>query len=174
MANTYVKIATVSVGVLGASTIDFTSIPATYTDLLLSISARTNLAVGDWSTSYIQFNGSTSGYSDRTLAGNGSTAFSFSTAGGGTKGYLGDIPMANNTSNTFGNQNVYIPNYAGSTNKSISSDSVQENNATLSQADFSASLWSNTAAITSIKLLLDPTYSFVQYSTATLYGILKS
>jgi hypothetical protein len=35
MANTYEAIATVEVGSGGASTIDFTSIPSTYTDLVL-------------------------------------------------------------------------------------------------------------------------------------------
>jgi hypothetical protein len=172
---TYIQIgSTVTVGAGGASTIDFTSIPGTYTDLVLILSARSNLASGSWATSYIQFNGSTTGYSDKGLAGNGATAFSFSNAGSTTKAFVGDIPMANNTASTFSNHTIYIPSYAGSTNKSISVDSVQENNGTTSQADLIAALWSNTAAITSIKLLLDAGQSFVQYTTASLYGISKS
>jgi len=69
---------------------------------------------------------------------------------------------------------LYIPNYAGSANKSASSDSVRENNATGSiQLRLVASLWSNAAAITSVKLV--PDYgNFAIYSTATLYGIKNS
>jgi hypothetical protein len=40
MANTYEAIATVEVGSGGAATIEFTSIPATYTDLVVKVSAR--------------------------------------------------------------------------------------------------------------------------------------
>jgi hypothetical protein len=40
MANTYEAIATVEVGSGGAADIEFTSIPGTYTDLVLKLSAR--------------------------------------------------------------------------------------------------------------------------------------
>jgi hypothetical protein len=74
------------------------------------------------------------------------------------------------TASTFGSGLIYIPNYAGSTNKSYLTDWVTENNATAAYAGFTAGLLSNTAAITDVTL----TGSFVQYSTATLYGISKS
>jgi hypothetical protein len=47
---------------------------------------------------------------------------------------------------------MYIPNYAGSSNKSVSIDAVTENNATAAEANLVAGLWSSTAAITSITL----------------------
>jgi hypothetical protein len=50
---------------------------------------------------------------------------------------------------------------------------VTEDNATLAWAYLSAALWSNSAAITSVKLIPNAG-TFVQYSTATLYGINKS
>ena len=76
------------------------------------------------------------------------------------------------TSNTFGNSELYIPNYAGSTNKSSSADAVAESNTTTVFAYLNAALWSSTAAITSITLTPDAGgANFVQYSTATLYGI---
>ena len=42
MADTYTLISSVTVGAGGASSIDFTSIPATYTDLLVKFSLRTD------------------------------------------------------------------------------------------------------------------------------------
>jgi hypothetical protein len=164
MANTYVKIATVSVGVLGASSIDFTSIPSTYTDLNLVLSLRTTTQ----DSVNISFNGSTSSFTSRFLEGSGATA----TSGTGTRYVV--FPLTT-TSNTFSSSGVYIPNYAGSTNKSYSIDSVSEANATTAYADLVAGLWSSTSAINQITISLATGGNvFVQYSTATLYGILKS
>jgi hypothetical protein len=66
MATTYEAIATVEVGSGGATDIDFTSIPGTYTDLLVYLSGRrTTAAESDLA---VQFNGDTAGnYSWRML-----------------------------------------------------------------------------------------------------------
>ena len=56
------------------------------------------------------------------------------------------------TSSTFSSHSVYIPNYAGSNNKSTSSDNASENNATTAYIYLMAGLWSNSAAITSIAI----------------------
>jgi hypothetical protein len=173
MANTYVKIASVSVGVLGAATMDFTSIPATYTDLQVLISARSSKGTTADSL-WIRFNGSSTSYSDRTLYGSGSAASSFSNAASGTAIYSGELNGSTSTASTFSNCSFYIPNYAGSTNKSTSTDAVDENNATAADAALTAGLWSNTAAITQITILPSTGPLFVQYSTAALYGIKKN
>jgi hypothetical protein len=165
MANTFVKIASVTVGSGGAATIDFTSIPSTYTDLVVKLSARVNVADDQ---TWITLNSSTSGFSNRVLYGDGSTAASTSVAR-----FIGYHNRSDVTANTFGNAEFYIPNYAGSSNKSMSSDSVWEQNGTTAYQALSASLWSNTAAITSITLT-PQSGSYVQYSTATLYGIKNS
>ena len=80
------------------------------------------------------------------------------------------------TPNTFSNGEMYVPNYAGSTQKSASLDSVAENNASTAYMAMQAGLWTGTAAITSIALTPDTSTSpsFSQYSTATLYGIKNS
>jgi hypothetical protein len=169
MANTYVKIgSTVTVGSGGAATIDFTSIPATYTDLLIKLSSRSS-DIGSSTGVVMQFNGSSASLTYKLLEGSGSAAASYS----GSTGRIGVTDATGSTASTFGNLEAYIPNYAGSTNKSSSIDSVQENNASTAYADLSANLWSNTAAITSISLSLQAG-NFAQYSTASLYGILKS
>lgn len=173
MPDTFIKIATVTVGSGGANSIEFTSIPSTYTDLCVKVSARQNGSNVDNNTT-IQFNNSTSSYSSRALYGTGSAAGSF-TSGATTEAQIGYSPGANATSNTFGNIEVYIPNYTGSNYKSFSSDGVAESNTTGVDSMLAAGLWSNTSAITSIKIRdYQGSYNFVQYSTATLYGISKS
>jgi hypothetical protein len=169
MANTYIQIGnTVTVGSGGAATIDFTSIPATYTDLIFVFSLRQSAANNNIRLSV---NGTTSGYSESVLYGNGSAAFS--TTAGTSYFNLLYTDGSGETASTFGNGQVYIPNYAGSTNKSMSADTVSENNATSALAVLTALLWSNTAAITSLSLA-PVSGTWVQHSTASLYGIKKN
>lgn len=171
MATTFTKIASVSVGSGGASSIDFTSIPSTYTDLCIKISTRTNRAAYD-EVLKISFNGSSSNFSWRLLNGSGSSVNSYN---GTTNIMAGRSVSATGTASTFSNNEVYIPNYAGSTNKSFSVDAVVDNNsATDNDLDLHAGLWSNTAAINQITLTPDTGATLQQYSTATLYGINKS
>lgn len=173
MANTYEAIATVTVGSGGASSMDFTSIPATYTDLVVKLSSRDNRSSATGTDVYIGFNGVTTNLSMRRLYGDASAVYSDS----GSTGNIGIESASTATASTFGNIEVYIPNYAGTNNKSYSADGVSENNASGAGAAFAqltAGLWSNTAAITSIKLTPVSGNSFVQYSTATLYGIKNS
>ena len=170
MPNTFIKIASVTVGSGGASSIDFTSIPSTYTDLCVKLSVRTNRAGSVDDDVYIKLNGATTNFTYRYLRGNGTSVNSSN----GSVGWVAAVPCANATASTFGNAEVYIPNYASANYKSISSDNVTENNATESYALFQAVLWSNTAAITSVGFTSGTSNNFVQYSTATLYGIKSS
>lgn len=170
MANTYTKIATVNVGLLGASSIDFTSVPQGYTDLKVVLSVRTTRASTD-DLINVNFNGVSTNQSSRWLQGNGTSASS------GTYGsnlYLAWVNAASNTANTFGNAEMYIPNYTSANFKSISTDGVFETNSTTALAGLTAGLWSSTAAITSITITSVFSASFIQYTTATLYGISKS
>jgi hypothetical protein len=167
---TYKLISSVTVGSGGAANITFSSIPATFTDLLIKVSARTNRA-DDSDDLYLTFNGISSGYSTRNLEGGGTTVSSDSFAGISTKIGRMSQNAANNTANTFGNAEVYIPNYTSSKIKSISIDNVREHNGTYGSLNFIAGLWSYSGqpAITSITFT--PNGNFVQYSTAYLYGI---
>jgi len=172
MATTYEAIATVTVGSGGAANIEFTSIPATYTDLNILLSLR-QTATGGTNVN-MAFNNSTTGYSNRNIISAAGTVVSESTILGTSSIKVGFIPENTNyTANTFSNQYVYIPNYAGSTNKSVSTDNAMENNSTSVYFGLFAGLWSNTAAITSIKLTPE-NGNFVQHSSATLYGIKNS
>ena len=173
MANTYILIASSTVGSGGASTIDFSSIPSTYTDLLLKVSLR-NSSANDRRILFIRFNGLTSGYTDTSIRGYNASALSQTDNGGTNSTPVWDLPAANATANTFSNQEIYIPNYASSAQKSISSDGIGENNgANGAIAGLTAALLNTTSAISSMSLFCSPG-DFVQYSTAYLYGIKKS
>lgn len=176
MANTYEAIATVTVGSGGAATIEFTSIPASYTDLAIKLSGRSTLGqIFGGGTLRFNNDSAQTKYNTRRVYGDGSTASSNSwTAGTDSDGIKGwNVVGANATASTFSSQDFYIPNYAGSTNKSVSIDEVTENNATTSFAGCFAGIWFNTAAITSIQLVANSGTTFTQHSTATLYGIKK-
>jgi hypothetical protein len=174
MATTFTKIASVSVGSGGSSSISFTSIPSTYTDLVLKVSLRE--ATANNGVAKLKFNSSATSYTARLLWGNGSS-FGSSTnyTGGGTYyGTDGSSNGSSNTVNSFASAEYYVPNYAGSNFKSISFDGGAETNATAIFLGLSAGLWSNTAAITSIDITEFSGTNWAQYSTATLYGIKKN
>ncbi len=171
MANTFVKIASVTVGAGGAASMSFSSIPSTYTDLCVKVSSRSTRTAGAIDYVKMYFNGSTANGTTVALYGDG-TAYS----GTDTK-IIGSTSTNQNTANTFGSAEFYIPNYAGSTNKSVSIDAVSENNSGTTgnyNLNLSAGLWSSTSAITSITLESAFGNNWMQYTTATLYGISKS
>lgn len=157
-------IQTITVGSGGAAAIEFTSIPQDGTDLFVVLSAR-----GDTNNDLkMEFNGVTTGYTRRALYGNAGSALSFSAS----NAFPGVINTSTNTANTFGNTALYVPNYTLSNNKSISSDSLYENNDSSTYLlGLYAMLWSNTAAVTSIKISTGG--NLVQHSTASLYKFTK-
>ena len=170
MANTYTLIEAKTLTTTTAS-VTFSTIPATYTDLLLKISSRNN---DIYNEIHFRFNGNTgNNYSGINVYGNGSSAISSSSSSISSLQNLTVQSVSTQTASTFGNVELYIPNYNSSNNKSISADGVQENNATSAQAMLGAGLWAQTNAITSIEAF--PSIgSFVQYSTFYLYGISNS
>jgi hypothetical protein len=148
-----------------AASVTFANIPQTgYTDLKVVVSAR-DTSSSDAKGSYytIAFNGGSS-YAGRYLQGNGSSAIS------GVLAQLAGISTTStSTSNTFCNDEIYIPNYTSTSAKSYSVDTVTENNATGAYATLVAGSWSG-AAVTTITFT-PSVGSFVQYSTFSLYGI---
>jgi hypothetical protein len=164
-------IATVTVGAGGAASIDFTNIPQTFTDLVVKLSGRSARSAQQADNLFITLNASGTGYTYRNLSGTGTAAGSANYA----SRYVSlALTAAGSTASTFSNIEIYIPNYASTTqNKSISTDAVSENNASNAQMDMNATLWANTAAITSLTLVPEVS-TFVQHSTATLYGIKNS
>lgn len=169
MPNTFVKIASASAGSGGAVNFDFQNIPQNYTDLQILLSLR---ATSTNPTLIYYFNNdtTTANYTFRNINANGSTVASNSA----TQPWIGAaVNDSSLTASVFANAVIYIPNYTSSNYKSVSSDGVNENNATTTNMALTASLWSSTAAINRITL---DAYGgdFAQYSTATLYGIKSS
>ena len=164
MPDTFIKIASVTVGAGGSASISFTSIPATYTDLVVKVSTRNT---GGSTGNFANYTLNSTTPTGRVLYGNGASAASDSSqyahidTGGGA------------TASTFANSEIYIPNYAGSNNKSFSVDGVAENNGTTGFDVLAAGLASTTAAITSVTIS-PQSGSYAQYSTAVLYGIKSS
>jgi hypothetical protein len=155
-----------------AASITFSSIPQTFTDLYLVTSLRTTRNTGDFDGLFLRINGSSaSEYSARLLYGTGS--------GGGASLSTTQAELIYHhyavtniqTANTFANAAMYIPNYTSSSAKSISTDSVTEVNGTTNIMNISAGLWNNSSAITSISFGSNSSSDFMQYSSATLYGI---
>jgi hypothetical protein len=175
MPNTFTLIASSTAGSGGAADFTFSSIPSTYTDICVFLSGRSTASFTR-RILRLRINGSstTSDYSARDLIGSGSAASS-GTQAPGDSSYIQifDLPAANATANTFGNISIYIPNYANSsTYKSISVDSVAEDNATAAYMSLLAGLYNQNTAISQIYLAPD-SGNFAQHSTAYLYGIKK-
>lgn len=169
MANTYILIAGSTVGSGGASSIVFNSIPQTYTDLLIKISARTNDSGANNSWNLVFTLNSTSTISSIAFRAFGS-GYTYGTA---TDSVLRMLEPSDYTASTFSNSEIYIPNYTNSSNKSWSASGVNENDGTDTAAALVAGLTSITAPVTSITLA-PKSGSFVQYTTAHIYGIKNS
>jgi hypothetical protein len=165
MAN-YILLERITVGAAGASSVTFSNIPQTgYTDLLVKVSARGSTAQV-YDVLNMSFNG-TSTFNWKKIEGSGSAA---SSASGTSNNNIAVMTGSSATANTFGTADIYIPNYTSSGNKSVSVDSVSENNATTAYTDMYASLWTGTGAITQISFT-PQTSPFAQYSTFSLYAL---
>lgn len=176
MATTYTLI---SSNVLSATTasITFSSIPQTYTDLVLRMSYRTDAAGLFGSNPAIRFNSdSAANYSYTFLEGNGSAASSTRESSINAL-YMQSSDSAGNTANTFTSNEVYIPNYTGTANKPISQFKVGEQNATAAEMHAFASLYRGSSAISTILIAAASNMvsnNFVSGSSFYLYGIKKS
>lgn len=150
------------------TSITFANIPQTgFNDLKIVASTRTT-GGNQGEVVNIAFNGSSSNITGRLVyidypnaVSTTTTSNGFWTNGGGA------------TANTFSNSELYIPNYAGDTNKSWNTDSVLENNGG-TYSLLLAGLWSQTTAISSITFTPGASQSFVANSTFSLYGIAAS
>jgi len=165
MPATYEAISSTTLG-SAASSITFSSIPGTYTDLRIVCVGKSN-ANGQW---YVRFNGlSTSLYSYTNISGSGSAAASAAATN--------DNAMYFNYSDTYSTTQpamitMDIFSYAGSTNKtSLLTYNGDRNGSGI--VERTVGLWRSTAAITSVGIF-DNSGSFTTGFTATLYGILKA
>ena len=169
MANTYTLIEAKTLASSTAS-VTFTSIPQTFTDLLVKLSVRQD---GANAGLFLRPNSSTSNLTHRKIIGDSSSA----TSDSGSIIFI-LCNFSSSTSNTFTNSEVYIPNYTSSNYKSVSADSVVENNTTsagLAFVGLIAGLWSDATAISSLNFVPEGGGAqFVSGCTFYLYGIKNS
>ena len=170
MATTYTLISS-NVLSSSAASVTFSSIPATYTDLVLKCSMRLSDASAT-ATVKVWFNSDTdNNYSLTYLRGSGSAVASARTS---SSPYFSTGQANGNTAtaNTFTSAELYIPSYTVSQNKSFSSISAQEDNSSTAYIEARAGLWRNTATMTSISLQpIDAGINFLSGSSFYLYGI---
>jgi hypothetical protein len=160
MASTYTPIATTTLGT-AESSVTFSSISGSYTDLVLVCAVKNTENTGDEVA--FRLNSDTgSNYSRTRIFANGSTVSS-GRALNTTKGALGI-----NSTAEFSTVIANFQNYSNATTyKSVISRGSDASNYVSSYV----SLWRNTNAITSIVLLPDSGTTLTSGSTFTLYGI---
>lgn len=158
------SIATVTVGSGGASTITFSSIPATYQHLQIRIFAKAT------ASAYLRgrLNGSSTGYANHYLDGNGVSATSGADINNTWFFVYGTV--ANTTSGVFAAGIMDILDYAN-TNKNTTIktlNGVDYNGG--GNAAINSGFWNNTSAVNEIVFDLN-TGNFAQHSHFALYGI---
>ena len=150
------------------SSVTFSAIPATYTDLVIRASIRSDVATTGGALNLV-VNSQTSGFSSTNIFGDGTAAAGESKTAETKYIFRRSVTGTSNTSNTFASVEIYIPNYAGTTAKVASAFLVTENNTTSdAQINAFANLNTNTAAITDLSLQFT---NFVSGSSFYLYGI---
>jgi hypothetical protein len=158
----------VQVGSAGASTISFTSIPATYKHLQIRALARSTQAegVGDFSISY-NSDTTNGNYAYHRLIAEGTTVYAQGSTSSRSAGF---ISGANNTSGVFSGVVIEILDYAStSKNKTLRTLNGYDNNGSGWLGIYS-NLWINSStAISSISFTCNS--NFAQYTQFALYGI---
>jgi hypothetical protein len=169
MANTFTLIQSQTLS-SNAVSLDFTSIPNTYTDLVLYVSTRNVTTTEQWLS--VGFNNNTSNYAMMFLWYDGGTLRG--AAPTNQPPFLSSLADQNSPANTWSNGQIYIYNYASAIGKSYTGWSAQ---ATTSSSNsywgFSGSKWANTAAISTINITTRqaPSVAISSGSTFYLYGI---
>jgi hypothetical protein len=150
-----------------AASVTFSAIPSTYTDLVIRWSVNTSSTLDG----ALYFNGTlgTTNYSRTALSGNGASATSTRNS---DREYIDLDYIGSAAANTFASGEMYLPNYAGSNNKPLSTVSALEANSTTAYLRNNAGLARVTAAVTSITISVPVTFS--AGSSFYLYGIKNS
>lgn len=150
-----------------AASVTFSSIPQNYKSLKIAVSGRNTDATSNAPGMRVALNGSTANFTVKVLYGSGTAVGSYSDTN--EIAWTGGDQV---TTNVFASSEIHFSNYSStSVAKSISSESVIENNATVGYPVMSGMIWSNTSAITSI--ILSPNNQSWKFGTTfTLYGLI--
>jgi hypothetical protein len=147
------------------SSVTFSSIPATFTDLVLVLSLTNNSGVTAPAV-YVRVNGDTgSNYSTTMVYGTGSAAGS----GRGSNNTYALINWLGGGSNSIIVNGIV--NFLDYSNTTTFKTLIHRYNNSSAEVDAGVSLWRSTSAINSITVLDTTTRDFVSGSTFKLYGI---
>ena len=156
MPSTYTPIATTTLG-SNSSSVTFSSISGTYTDLILVIAGT--MSSGDATS--VQVNSDTgSNYSSTRLYGDGTTAYSDRLTSQ-TRSALGLMMPA---------QSVFTVHFMNYSNTTTNKTFLGRSSAASGYVEAAVGLWRNTAAITSITATTAG-QTYQTGSTFTLYGV---
>lgn len=156
------------------ASVTFSSIPQTYTDLVLKMTLRAESPNPAGDRIKVVFNGSSSSiYSATNILGSGSSGFGSSNLSNQTFLTLRYTNEDGMTANSFGIAELYIPSYTSSNNKPMGGISVQETNITNARMSATAGLFRSSSAISSIELLPFE-LNWASGSSFDLYGIKNS
>jgi hypothetical protein len=174
MPNTMTLISATTVGSGGTAGVTFSSIPQTYTDLLLKISYRSDrTSPNDYLR--VKFNSATTGFIDRNINQSGGTSTASENNNATTYAFMYGLNGNTATASTFGSIDMYIPNYSTAMIKTWWSDSITANNATFTQSALTGGKWNDTAAITELYIASHDTAKIIlEHSSIYLYGIKNS
>ena len=162
---------------LGGATasVTFSSIPSTYNDLKLVVSAKGD-SIQNWVKINLNLNSDTAtNYSDTNLVGNSSAVTTSRQTSVTVDGSIA-VNAVTAIGNPFGSTEIYFPNYNSTGSKPFFDIDVTENNgvvATNVQTQAIAHLYRGSSGISSITLT-PASGNFVQYSSFYLYGIKNS
>lgn len=160
MPNTYESIATQTLG-SATSTVTFSSIPSTYTDLVAVFQGGSSTDANI----RMQVNGdTTSNYSWTQLGGNGSSAGSFRNSSD-TSWLMNRYAYLSNNLNAN-----FLFNFMNYSNTTTNKTVINRSNSAANGTDTTVGLWRSTAAITSITFSLSGG-NYITGSTFSLYGI---
>jgi len=166
MASTYEPIASTTLG-SSAATYTFSSIPGTFTDLVLLSSLRGDRSGVNWEDVWFRFNSDTgTNYSRTYLYGNGSSAGSGRDTSASIMRVM-YIPGSLAASNIYSADKVSIFNYS-STN--VFKTVLGQTNTSILANSNTVGLWRSTAAITSITIGAE-VGNLVSGSTLSLFGV---
>ena len=169
---TYQNIGSYTVAGSSTSSFEFTSIPNTYTDLCLWVSARLDRAGQSRTPIRITLNNNTNDYDWIRFAAYDGNNQAAETANAQNFAYFLDAAASTTATSVFSSGLFYIGGYASSVFKTYSSDNVTPNAdvTTPFVMEWNGGRWQNNTAISSIKISGDG-YNFLANTTAYLYGI---
>jgi len=173
MANTYVALAK-SVLTSSTATVTFSSIPQTYTDLILLFSTRDDRPANNQNSFSLVINGDTgTNYSNTNVYGYQSNVVYSDRRTSAAFLRVSTSNTLNNTADTFTNGELIFSNYTSTSSRAISLSCVMENNTTtgIYMPFLSAQLYRGTSALSSFVMTPESSASFVSGSSFYLYGI---